>query len=96
MLPESDNQQNQPLTPEQLRALDPEFWTDERIEQQMKQWSYQFPSDPNKLLAHAKRASDYEYEMRGLNYDLHKGRITEEEYQQLAEQANQRHFGEDN
>lgn len=79
---------------ERLRKLDPEFWTDERLDQQFKQWNYKAPSDPQERLDLARRASSYEHVMRGLNADLKEGRITREEYQKKAQEANQKHFGE--
>ena len=83
-----------PMTRDRLRALDPEFWTEERIDQQMRQWEFKLPSDPEELLAHARNASAYEQVMRGLNTDRREGRISEKEYQQRAHEANIKHFGE--
>ncbi len=90
---EKENRSNLPLTAEQLRALDPDFWTDEKIKHQMDLWSYQAPSDPNELLAHARNATAYEAAMRSLNYDLHTGNITYERYQILAKQTTEQRGG---
>lgn len=94
MSKEPGNQPKPQLTQEQLRALDPEYWTDERIDQQMGQWSYRLPTDPDEYLAHARNASAYEHVMRGLNFDRHEGIISEEDYQRLAQETNEKHFGD--
>lgn len=81
-----------PITREELRNLDPEFWTDERIDAQMKSWTYQPPSDLGELLDLAHRGSRFEEEMRGLNTDRREGEITEAEYQERAQELQQKYF----
>jgi len=85
-----------PMTRERLKSLDPEFWTEERLDQQMNQWSYTLPPKAEDRIAHARNASAYEHVMRGLNTDRRVGSISEEEYQKRAHEANIKHFGEEN
>lgn len=86
------NKPKPPISREALRNLDPEFWTDEKIDAQMESWTYQPPSDFKELLDLAHRGSRFEEEMRGLNTDRREGDITETEYQERAQELQQKYF----